>query len=282
MPAHRQYPPAVMTSEPYDQSFYDAQRDLSLRSAREIVPLVLQILDPRSVVDVGCGVGTWLRAFVDSGVADVVGVEGDHVGHLALEIDREAFVVADLSSGVLELPRTFDLAISMEVAEHLSERAARPFIRSLTKLAPAVLFGAAVPHQGGDGHVNEQWQHWWSDIFAAEGYVAYDLIRPRIWSNPSVAWWYAQNTVLYARADDPITERLGDVDGDHPLSVVHPAMLLERVAASEHVRAATSIRLLLAALGRSATSRLRRDVPHQADAPAGPRHTTLERLHDVR
>jgi SAM-dependent methyltransferase len=269
-----------MTSESYDQDFYDAQRDLSLRSAQQIVPLVLRLLAPTSVVDVGCGVGTWLRAFVDQGVTDVTGVEGAYVRKFALEIDDDALVVADLSSGSLELPRTFDLAVSMEVAEHLSEQAARPFVRSLTTLAPAVLFGAAVPSQGGDGHVNEQWQHWWSDRFAENGYVAYDVIRPHVWSNPDVAWWYAQNTILYVRAGDPVEARVAESADRRPLSIVHPAMLLERVAASEAVPLGTSVQLLRSAVARAIGARVQRNG--REPRPATSRHTTLERLHDIR
>lgn len=270
-----------MASNEYDQRFYDEQRDLSRRSAAEVVPLLMEMVEPTSVVDVGCGVGTWLRAFVDRGITDVTGVEGAHIHGVALEIDQSALAVADLGSGALELPRSYDLALCMEVAEHLPPAAARGLVRSLTALAPVVLFGAGVPSQGGDGHVNEQWQQWWSDRFAAEGYVAFDVIRPRIWANPNVAWWYAQNTILYARQGDPVEERLSALPSvPPPLSMVHPAMLLERVAAAEQVGAGASLRLLVAALRRAIERRLRRGRG-TADAPNPVRHTTLERAHDL-
>lgn len=270
-----------MAANEYDQGFYDDQRGLSRRSAAEVVPLVIQMVDPTSVVDVGCGVGTWLRAFVDRGITDVTGVEGAHIRGVPLEIDQSALAVADLGSGVLDLPRSYDLALCMEVAEHLPPIAAPAFVRSLTALAPVVLFGAGVPGQGGDGHVNEQWQQWWSDRFAEEGYAAHDAIRPRIWANPNVAWWYAQNTILYVRQGHPVEQRLAALPVvPPPLSMVHPAMLLERVAAADAVGAGASLRLLAAALRRALDRRIHR-TPGTVDGPNPVRHTTLERAHDL-
>ena len=49
----------------YAEQFYAEQREGSLCSAREVVPLILELVNPRSVVDVGCGVGTWLSVFVE-------------------------------------------------------------------------------------------------------------------------------------------------------------------------------------------------------------------------
>lgn len=270
-----------MATNEYDQSFYDDQRDLSRRSAAEVVPLLMGLVDPTSVVDVGCGVGTWLRAFVEHGVRDVCGVEGPHILGVDLEIDAESLTVADLGTGDLSLSRGYDLALCMEVAEHLAGSVAPALVRSLTALAPAVLFGAGVPSQGGDGHVNEQWQQWWSDRFSDEGYEAHDVIRPQIWANPNVAWWYAQNTILYVRRGHPIEERIAAVPSPAlPLSIVHPAMLLERVAAGERLGAGRSLRLFGSAVSRAISNRM----PGRggSTAAANPsRHTTLERARDL-
>ena len=55
----------------YDQSFYRTYRDGSLRSARVVVPKIMKMIAPASVIDVGCGVGTWLKAFSEQGVARI-------------------------------------------------------------------------------------------------------------------------------------------------------------------------------------------------------------------
>src|ERR1051326_3058645 len=91
-------------------------------------------------------------------------------------------------------------AISLEVAEHLPEASAQGFVASLTRLAPVVLFSAAVPLQGGAEHVNEQWQEYWRSKFSELDYVACDAIRPVIWGNEDVFTYYQQNILVYVAA----------------------------------------------------------------------------------
>ena len=167
----------------YDREFFSDVDAGSLPSARVVVPMVVELVHPRSVIDVGCARGAWLRAFEESGVDDVLGVDGDYVDCDALWIDREKFVACDLPSP-LGVRRVFDLALCLEVAEHLSARKGKDLIRMLCSLAPAVLFSAAVPGQGGTNHVNEQWPGYWSNLFSRQGFVRLDPIRRRIFQNP--------------------------------------------------------------------------------------------------
>src|SRR2546429_8002382 len=103
----------------YDVGFFQAWQPGSLASARVIVPIVLDLLGPTSVVDVGCGIGTWLSVFEESGVSDVIGVDGDYVDRDRLLIEPGRYIARDLESP-LRLDRSFDLAVSLEVAEHLA------------------------------------------------------------------------------------------------------------------------------------------------------------------
>lgn len=189
-----------MPSGHYTREYYDQLREGSTRSAEVIAPLVLQFLSARSVVDVGCGDGTWLSIFRRLGIEDMLGIDGDYVDPNILQIPHTNFRALDLAKP-FDLGRAFDLAISLEVAEHLSPDCAATFIQSLTRLAPAVLFSAAIPLQGGLNHVNEQWPDRWAELFRERGYLPVDCIRRRIWQNQAVEWWYAQNTLLFARAD---------------------------------------------------------------------------------
>lgn len=202
----------------YDEGFYAAQREGSLRSARSIVPLVIDALHPSSVVDVGCGVGTWLKVFREVGITDAWGIDGDYVGRKSLLFPEDAFVAADLAEGV-SLDRTFDLAVSVEVAEHIDAEHAERFVGTLTSLSPAVLFSAAIPRQGGASHVNERWPSYWARIFAVHGYQPLDLFRGRIWDDPDVEAFYAQNLLLYA---DPGARAKITVPESPPLDIVHP------------------------------------------------------------
>lgn len=210
----------MANAQHYGEGFYAAQRAGSVRSARSIMPMVIEYLHPSSAVDVGCGVGTWLSVLRESGVSDVCGIDGDHVRRDALLIPEELFVAADLTRGV-SLNRTFDLAISVEVAEHLPATHAEGFVKTLVSLAPAVLFSAAIPGQGGAHHVNERWQSHWAELFRAWDYEPLDLFRGRIWNDPNVEAFYAQNLLLYV---EPGARARITASECPPLDVVHPRL----------------------------------------------------------
>jgi SAM-dependent methyltransferase len=219
-------------NQPYSTEFFTTHQGGARRSAQVVVPLVLEIAPVHSVIDVGCGEGTWLSVFRESGVEDVLGVDGDYVERARLEIPRERFRAHDLTQP-LHLDRAFDLAVSLEVAEHLPADAADGFVESLTRLAPVVLFSAAAPYQGGQNHVNEQWPAYWARRFAGRGYLPVDCLRRRVWANPEVEWWYAQNTFLYVQRDrlqrDPALMREYQAAGPHALPLVHPRRYVEWV-----------------------------------------------------
>jgi SAM-dependent methyltransferase len=222
----------------YTGENYRAWHAAAEGSAKAIVPLVLELVKPRSVIDIGCGTGSWLAVFRESGVDDVIGVDDD-VDRDLLTIPHETFLARDLSQP-LALDRSFDLALSLEVAEHLPESSAEWFIESLTALAPVVLFSAAIPGQGGVHHVNEQWPEYWAERFARKGYVPVDCLRRKVWANEAVDWWYAQNMIVYVERahleGEPALKREFDFSGTGQLSVVHPQkyLLLRQWALDHH------------------------------------------------
>lgn len=184
----------------YDQDFYLKQQTAVQASAEAVIPVVLQFVKPRSVVDVGCGDGTWLSVFKARGVERVMGADGDYVDRGILQIPADCFIPADLSRP-FKLEGTFDLAMSLEVAEHLPESSAEGFVDALVNLSRVILFSAAIPFQGGAFHVNEQWQDYWVEKFHCRGYVTIDCLRKRIWDNEDVSWWYAQNTFIFCHKE---------------------------------------------------------------------------------
>lgn len=94
-------------------------------------------------------------------------------------------------------------------------------------MSDIVLFSAAIPGQGGENHINEQWPEFWSGLFNERGYVGLDFVRRRIWNDRRIPYWYKQNILLYVKE-----ERISDLklqDGFtqcFPLSVVHPELFL--------------------------------------------------------
>lgn len=208
----------------YTRKFYEATR-INMASALEIVPSVIQLVSPRSVVDLGCGVGGWLAAFSEHGVQDIAGYDGEWVHLDDLLIPQTCFHRQDLSKR-LPAERRYDLAVSMEVAEHLPAEAAKSLVESLTRLSSVVLFSAAIPFQGGTHHVNEQWPAYWMRMFGEKGYLVVDCLRTIFWDNPRVRWWYAQNMMLFveatALAERPALREAHAHENLGGISLVHP------------------------------------------------------------
>ena len=169
---------------------------LSRQSAERILPVIMPAVQPSTVIDVGCGVGTWLAVLAESGVADVWGKDGEYIDRALLQIPQERFLPHDLTMPI-DLERRFDLVLCLEVAEHLPADSAPTLVDSLVSLGPVILFSAAIPYQGGTHHVNEQWPEYWARLFAARGYAPVDYVRRQIWQLDDVQWYYAQNILLF-------------------------------------------------------------------------------------
>lgn len=209
-----------MTASLYPAGFYDNRRAHTAHAARRIIGALPAGLPRASVADIGCGTGTWLAAALELGAQSAFGIEGDWVTSAMLDDPAIVFAPQDLELRFTG-PRV-DLALSLEVGEHLSPARADSFVADLIALAPAVLFSAAIPGQGGVGHLNEQWHSWWAERFAAHGYMAHDVIRPAIWTDEAIPAWYRQNTVLYL--DEATRTRLGLTPDDPKLlDRVHPS-----------------------------------------------------------
>jgi SAM-dependent methyltransferase len=253
------------------QEFYEHYTTGALRSARIILPLVLANLPVRSAVDIGCGHGPWLRALQEFEITDVAGYDGDYVDRSRLLMDPAKFTPVDLR-GDFEIRRTFDLAIALEVAEHLPSEFADPFIKRLVMAAPFVLFSAAIPGQRGVHHVNEQWQDYWRSIFHSFRFSPVDLIRPEIWGHPDVEFWYQQNTILYCSAAALRNNQdLKPVPDNVSLNRVHPTlyearldelkMQLELLRARPPLSLRAALKLLPALAWNAAARRVKRSDP---------------------
>lgn len=182
----------------YSRKFYQNQLTESRNSARYILPIINQWFKPKSVIDVGCGVGAWLKTWREFNTAiDIIGLDSSFVDKAQMLIDTEKeFLETDLNNALPKLKK-YDLAMSLEVAEHLEERRASTFIEDLTKLSDIVVFSAAIPGQEGTQHINEQFLGYWIDKFEKNNYKCYDIIRPLIWDKDTIAWWFRQNMVVF-------------------------------------------------------------------------------------
>ena len=206
----------------YNKEYYKQLSDGSLASAEIVVPELVRRYRPTSVLDLGCGTGNWLSTFKRNGVDRVLGFDGGYVSMSQLRISRDEFRAVDLGTEFPD-PVTVDLAISLEVAEHLHESRADMFVEYLTKCSNVVFFGAAIPMQGGADHVNEKWQSYWVDKFAARNYAVSTELRDHFWTNSDVKVWYRQNTLLFVKRGSPAIDVTTMYEGDATaLDVVHP------------------------------------------------------------
>jgi SAM-dependent methyltransferase len=212
----------------YNTHFFDKNNESAMRSARPVVTLLYDWLRPTRVVDVGCGLGAWLAAFRDLGVAEVHGVDGDHVDPERLQIDRSCFEPTDFARHFVVRGK-YDLALTLSRRTPAASGGDAP--GSALLAPPVVLFSAAIPGQDGNGHINLQWPDYWRALFEAEGFRMFDPIRPRIREDAAIGWWYRQNLVLYAARDiDPSRFGLGaEVPRGGELEWVH-------VSATRHNR----------------------------------------------
>jgi SAM-dependent methyltransferase len=190
----------------------------SVEGASAALSYVLPCIRPGSILDVGCGMGTWLKAAMEMNIADVRGVDGVALSCEELLFPREHFSIVDLSKP-FNLSAQYDLVLCLEVAEHLSAKASSVLISSLVKHGKTILFSAACPNQPGQNHLNCQWPAYWQELFNQREYACDDEVRWRIWNDERIEPWYRQN--MFTAFYNP------DFARNEPriMPVIHPHML---------------------------------------------------------
>lgn len=205
---------------------YDQIREGCQRSAAAVAPILNDLFRPQTIVDVGGGEGWWAVAFHALGVKSST-VDFSIPADITAGIDYLGCDLNDLShlAGLVRSVGACDLALCLEVGEHLHPVTALPLVETLCTLAPVVAFSAAVPGQGGQGHVNEQWPGYWVNLFNQCGYVVSGALRWRLWGNPDVEPWYQQNLLIAVRRGvqaDYNDELFRSHLSAEPIPIVHP------------------------------------------------------------
>ena len=234
---------------PYDDPYYLIHEAGSVRSAQVVLSHLFRWFVPRSVIDIGCGHGAWLAAAETLGSDILFGVDGPWVDETQLDSPSISFRPADLESDV-ELPDRYDLCISVEVAEHLAPERAAGFVEMLCGASDAVLFSAAPPHQSGLHHVNLQWPSFWASLFDERHFECLDLLRPLIWDNEQVDWWYRQNALLFVKRGSLTIAAIGSQPPTPILNIAHPALLASNAHDYQELLTNPTLRSCLAQLKR--------------------------------
>jgi 2-polyprenyl-3-methyl-5-hydroxy-6-metoxy-1,4-benzoquinol methylase len=189
------------------------------KAATVILPYVFDILKPKSVLDIGCGLGTWLKVASNLGVKDICGVDGEYLDLNQTLIDPKKLVLMDIQNS-FDLSRRFDLIISLEVIEHLNPNCEDQFLDNLVKHGDHILFSGAIVNQGGQNHLNERSVNYWNEKFKKLGFQCYDIVRNNFWDNQDVEFWYKQNMFLYSKVNLDFAKPIEKIS-----EYIHPELL---------------------------------------------------------
>lgn len=198
----------------------------SVAGAKEALRAIFKDRFPRSVADFGCGNASWLRAALECGAEEAVGVEGARVHSELMHVPEEMVRRADLNQPI-DLGRRFDLVLCLETAEHLKPESSETIVDSLVRHSDLILFSAAAPGQAGPGHINCRWPAFWQKLFNQRGFACSDAVRWTIWNDSRIEPWYRQNLMMVTR-DEALAgneARIGSVF--HPELVSAEAYLRE-------------------------------------------------------
>jgi cyclopropane fatty-acyl-phospholipid synthase-like methyltransferase len=219
----------MMTSENYGIEFYNHESKTANESALPLLKAFFNALGstPNSLIDIGCGVGAFLKAAEHLGVKEIQGLDGDYVPQNQLLIAQEKFQSVDLTLDLTlkDFKKKYDVAICLEVAEHIPSQYSEIFVKNLTKCSDLILFSAAIPGQPGTNHINCQWPNYWNHLFKKFNYTMIDNIRRTIWDNEKISYWYAQNVFSVCK-HEKINYYFNHLNINElpPQSLVHPML----------------------------------------------------------
>ncbi len=195
-------------------------------AAKQILPFLLKLNPVNSILDIGCGIGTWLAVAQGLGVKETIGVDGVDLTQDELKIPVNHFIKSDLTVPI-NLDKNFDMVLCLEVAEHLPEKYAKTLIDTLTHHSDFIIFSAATPGQGGQNHLNEQWPDYWQKLFLNNGYYPSEILRNYFWNNKEIEWWYRQNIIIYA--PKAVLSALNLPLSEEVKSIIHPDLFNEKL-----------------------------------------------------
>ena len=152
-----------------DTSYFQQIIDEETLQAERLAEVIQQLYQPTSVTDFGCATGLYLEPYAAKGIA----VHGYDNSAPALALTRlpDSVHLADLTMPT-KVAKS-DVSICLEVLEHIDAENAVKVAKTIAKNSNILVFSAAHPGQGGDGHINCRPKDYWQGVFHAYG-MRYD------------------------------------------------------------------------------------------------------------
>jgi len=186
----------------YNDKFFEKNLEWNTPIAAQLVGVLMDYFHPGSVVDLGCGNAEFLNEFQKKGIV-VQGYEGSRSAIGKALIDRKYIKLFDLRNRI-EAKERYDLALCLEVAEHIENKFSAGLVENLTDLSDTVVFTAATPGQGGHFHINEQPHEFWINIFKRMNYSYDAKTTEEVKSSmrkAGILSWYCDNLMVFKGRD---------------------------------------------------------------------------------
>jgi hypothetical protein len=183
----------------YTSNFYESVADRADVASEAIFSIFFRAIKVASIKDIGCGNGIWLRQTLEIGsVKNRIGYDLPSALESAAPFSNKDIVFNEinLESKNYDFMST-DLALCLEVAEHVSSESAVRLIESICRSSKYVIFSAATPGQGGYNHINERSFNYWVSLFEANGFVGFDVFREKIQQDHRIPFFYRNNVFLF-------------------------------------------------------------------------------------
>ena len=188
----------------YENKYYKKHYDECREWEKKIGSYIVEILKIKSVIDLGCGIGSFLEGAYESGCTEILGIELNlKIADKYIEEKIKPYIQYGDLTVPLKLEKHFDCCISFEVAEHLHEKNSQQFIDNLTEYTSKyIIMTAAPPGQRGTQHFNLQERDYWIKRIEKKEFVyRKDLIEQctKGWVDFEVPWYIFRNLMVFKK-----------------------------------------------------------------------------------